>query len=59
MRVLVVEDEVLLAKQLASALRRAGYAVDHASDGECADLLGHDEPSTPLCSIWGYRKWMA
>src|SRR5579871_5748130 len=43
MRVLVVEDEALLAKQLMDALRRAGYAVDHAADGKRADLLGHDE----------------
>src|SRR2546430_9014324 len=43
MRVLVVEDEALLAGQLPAALRRAGYAVDHAADGERADLLGHDE----------------
>jgi two-component system OmpR family response regulator len=43
MRLLVVEDEALLARQLTAALRRAGYAVDHAADGERADLLGHDE----------------
>jgi two-component system OmpR family response regulator len=43
MRVLVVEDEPLLARQLSAALRRAGYAVDHAADGERADLLAHDE----------------
>jgi two-component system, OmpR family, response regulator len=43
MRVLVVEDEPSLAKQLTTALQRAGYAVDHADDGERADLLGHDE----------------
>lgn len=43
MRVLVVEDESSLARQLTAALRRAGYAVDHAADGERADLLGHDE----------------
>ena len=43
MRVLVVEDEAPLAKHLIAALRRAGYAVDHAADGERADLLGHDE----------------
>lgn len=43
MRVLVVEDEASLAKQLTAALRRAGYAVDHAGDGERADLLAHDE----------------
>ena len=40
---LVAEDELLLAKQLIAALGRAGYAVDHAADGERADLLGHDE----------------
>jgi two-component system, OmpR family, response regulator len=43
MRVLVVEDEPSLAKQLAAALRRVGYAVDHVADGERADLLAHDE----------------
>src|ERR1700688_3927947 len=43
MRVLVVEDEAALAKQLIAALHRAGYAVDHAADGERADLLGDDE----------------
>ena len=43
MRVLVAEDEASLAKQLIAALRRAGYAVDHAANGERADLLAHDE----------------
>ena len=43
MRVLVVEDEASLARQLTATLKRAGYAVDHAADGERADLLGHDE----------------
>ena len=39
MRVLVVEDEVLLARQIESALGAAGYAVDAAADGERADFL--------------------
>lgn len=43
MRVLVVEDEASLAKQLVAALHRSGYAVDHAADGERADLLVQDE----------------
>jgi two-component system, OmpR family, response regulator len=43
LRVLVVEDEASLAKQLTTALRHAGYAVDCAADGERADVLGHDE----------------
>jgi two-component system OmpR family response regulator len=42
-RVLVVEDEVSLARQLTSALGEAGYAVDHASDGERADFLAQTE----------------
>ena len=43
MRVLVVEDETLLSKQLAAALGEAGYAVDCAADGERADFLGQTE----------------
>jgi two-component system OmpR family response regulator len=43
MRVLVVEDEALLAQQLTDALGAAGYAVDCAADGERADFLGQTE----------------
>ena len=43
MRVLVVEDESLLSKQLARALSEAGYAVDCAADGEKADFLARTE----------------
>ena len=43
MRVLVVEDEAALRGQLADGLTRAGYAVDSAPDGRCADFLGHTE----------------
>jgi two-component system, OmpR family, response regulator len=43
MRVLVVEDESRLAKQLATALTDAGYAVDRAADGERADFLVRTE----------------
>jgi two-component system, OmpR family, response regulator len=39
MKVLVVEDEVLISKQLSAALDEAGYAVDRAADGERADFL--------------------
>jgi len=42
-RVLVVEDELTLSKQLADALTEAGYAVDCATDGERADFLGQTE----------------
>ncbi len=43
MRVLVVEDEALLSRQLATALGEAGYAVDCAEDGEKADFMGQTE----------------
>ena len=43
MRVLVVEDEARLAKQLSGALAHAGYAVDCAADGERADFLCQTE----------------
>ncbi len=38
-----MEDEASLAKRLATALGHAGYAVDCATDGERAHILGHDE----------------
>src|SRR5580700_11103914 len=43
LRILVVEDEASLARQLATALGHAGYAVDCAADGARAHVLGHDE----------------
>ena len=43
MRVLVVEDEILLSKQLKTALDEAGYVVDCADDGEKADFMGQTE----------------
>jgi two-component system OmpR family response regulator len=39
MRVLIVEDESLLAKRLATTCGERGYAVDVAADGERADFL--------------------
>jgi two-component system, OmpR family, response regulator len=42
-RILVVEDEGALARQLALALGEAGFAVDVAADGERADLLAASE----------------
>ncbi len=44
MRVLLVEDDVDLSRQLKTALSDAGYAVDHAPDGEEAWFLGDTEP---------------
>jgi len=42
-RVLVVEDEPLLSRELVRSLSDAGYAVDAAADGERADFLVHTE----------------
>src|SRR5215218_6348127 len=42
-RVLVVEDEAVLSRQLAAALADASYAVDAAHDGERADFLARTE----------------
>jgi two-component system OmpR family response regulator len=42
-RILIVEDELQLAEQLGRALREAGYAVDHAADGERGEFLGRTE----------------
>ncbi len=43
MRILIAEDEALLAKRLAAALGGHGYAVDLAPDGERADFLVRTE----------------
>jgi len=43
MRVLVVEDEPRIARQLVGAVADAGYAVDHAGEGDRADFLAHTE----------------
>ena len=44
MRVLLVEDEEDLARQLQESLVDAGYAVDVAHDGEEGHYLGEQEP---------------
>ncbi len=44
MRILVVEDEVSLRAQLEAQLRKAGYAVDAAADGEDGFYLGREHP---------------
>ena len=44
MRVLVVEDDPDLNRQLVTALGDAGYAVDKAFDGEEGHFLGDTEP---------------
>mgnify|MGYP001815162729 CR=1 FL=1 len=44
MRILVVEDEPELCKQLQQLLQKAGYAVDTASDGRQALFMGREYP---------------
>ena len=44
MRLLIVEDDPDLNRQLFSALTDAGYAVDRAFDGEEGHFLGDTEP---------------
>jgi len=44
MRILVVEDDRTLNRQIVAALRTAGYAVDGAFDGEEGHFLGETEP---------------
>ncbi len=44
MRILVVEDDRELNRQLCEALEQAGYAVDTALDGEEGHFLGDTEP---------------
>lgn len=44
MRILIVEDDEALARQMRDSLVEAGYAVDHAADGEDGHFLGDTEP---------------
>ena len=44
MRILVVEDEAGLRTQLETQLRKAGFAVDSAADGEDGFFLGRENP---------------
>lgn len=44
MRILVVEDDLDLSRQLSAALAEANYAVDVAHDGEEGHYLGEGEP---------------
>jgi two-component system, OmpR family, response regulator len=56
MRILVVEDEASLAKHLTSSIADAGYAVDHAADGERADILANTEQYDAMVLDLGLPK---
>lgn len=56
MRVLLVEDDPDLSRQLKGALADAGYAVDYAPDGEEAQFLGETEPYDAVVLDLGLPK---
>jgi two-component system OmpR family response regulator len=56
MRLLVVEDDQDLNRQLVSVLSQAGYAVDSAFDGEEGHFLGDTEPYDAVILDLGLPK---
>ncbi|WP_420102361.1 response regulator transcription factor [Bosea sp. (in: a-proteobacteria)] len=56
MRLLVVEDDKDLNRQIVTALENAGYAVDKAFDGEEASYLGETEPYDAVILDLGLPK---
>lgn len=56
MRMLVVEDDPDLNRQLVSALEEAGYVVDSASNGEDGHFLGDTEPYDAVVLDLGLPK---
>lgn len=56
MRVLVVEDEPDLRRQIHRALSEAGYSVDEAPDGEEGEFLGDTEPYDAVVLDLGLPK---
>ena len=56
MRLLVVEDDPDLNRQLVAALSDAGYAVDTAFDGEEGHYLGANEPYDAVVLDLGLPK---
>lgn len=56
MRLLVVEDEPDLARQLQESLQEAGYVVDVAHDGEEGHFLGDTEPYDAVVLDLGLPK---
>lgn len=56
MRVLVVEDEPGLRRQVSRALSEAGFSVDEAPDGEEGEFLGDTEPYDAVVLDLGLPK---
>ena len=68
MRLLLVEDDLRLARQVEASLVRAGYSVDHSVDGEDGWFLGDGETYDAVILDLGLptldglsvlRKWRA
>jgi two-component system OmpR family response regulator len=55
-RLLVVEDDRNLNRQIVTALEHAGYAVDKAFDGEEGQFLGETEPYDSIILDLGLPK---
>jgi two-component system OmpR family response regulator len=55
-RLLVVEDDKNLNRQIVTALEQAGYAVDKAFDGEDGGFLGETEPYDAIILDLGLPK---
>ena len=56
MRLLVIEDDKNLNRQIGAALEDAGYAVDRALDGEQGGFLGETEPYDAIILDLGLPK---
>ena len=56
MRLLVIEDDRDLNRQIVAALEAAGYAVDRAHDGEDGGHLGETEPYDAIVLDLGLPK---
>lgn len=56
MRILVVEDEPTLSKQIVHSLKNVGYAVDAALEGEEGYFLGDTEPYDVIVLDLGLPK---
>jgi two-component system OmpR family response regulator len=56
MRILIVEDDSDLRRQLAETLSQSGYAVDLAADGEDGHFLGDTEPYDAVVLDLGLPK---
>ena len=58
MRLLLVEDDPNLQKQIKNALDDSGYSVDATSDGEEGHFLGDTEPYDAVILDLGLPKLM-